>query len=102
MNPDDVRAEIARLGPWHHDVPVAPGIRTVEGNGASRSHAADLGTVRVVQPAYGMRTLVEDVFQAGSRDGPSSTARATLAHESCGAAPASRASFGGAGTRSRW
>jgi SAM-dependent methyltransferase len=28
-------------------------------------HAADLGTVRVVQPAYGMRTLVEDVFPGG-------------------------------------
>jgi tRNA (mo5U34)-methyltransferase len=28
MDPDQLRAEIDRLGPWHYDVEVAPGIRT--------------------------------------------------------------------------
>src|SRR5687768_13299543 len=28
MDTDQLRAEIARLGPWHHDVEVAPGVWT--------------------------------------------------------------------------
>ncbi|HEX2763397.1 MAG TPA: methyltransferase domain-containing protein [Allosphingosinicella sp.] len=64
MDADQLRAEIARLGPWHHDVEVAPGIRTGDPPppGLDRT---DLGTSEMVAPEGHLRRLVGNLFESG-------------------------------------
>lgn len=55
----ELRAEIERLGPWHHDVEVAPGVRT----GDVASSGPD--SPSVIQPEHSMALLVQDAFPGG-------------------------------------
>jgi tRNA (mo5U34)-methyltransferase len=64
MNPADLRAEIVRLGPWHHDVEIAAGIRTGEPAPPGR-YPPQLGSPTVVRPELWMASLLEDVFPDG-------------------------------------
>lgn len=59
----ELRAEILRLGPWHHDFEIAPGIRT----GApvpSGTYPADLGTPTVIK-TDGWAKLLGAVYPEG-------------------------------------
>ncbi len=64
MTADELRAEIVRLGPWHHDVEVAPGVRTGE---ITRSITYDpaFGEPTIIQPERRIAQLVEEVFPEG-------------------------------------
>jgi SAM-dependent methyltransferase len=59
-----MRAEIRRLGPWHHDVEVVPGIRTGEVT-KGIVYPPSFGRVSVIQPELWMSDLVKDVFPQG-------------------------------------
>ena len=61
---DDLGAEIRRLGPWHHDVEIAPGIRT--GSPAYRSEPDPvLGTPTIYDPYPGFAQLFGSLFPEG-------------------------------------
>ncbi|HWT12312.1 MAG TPA: methyltransferase domain-containing protein [Allosphingosinicella sp.] len=63
MNDDAVLREIARLGPWHHDVEVAPGIRTAEA--ARPTGSGDTALQGAYRPEWILDPIVESVFPAG-------------------------------------
>lgn len=65
MNPDELlRAEIRRLGPWHHDIQVAPGIRT---GAVSKDvvYPPSFGAVTLIDPELWMARLATHVFPGG-------------------------------------
>lgn len=59
-----LRAEIIRLGPWHHDIEIAPGIRTVE-VARDGAYPPELGTPEVTRPDVFIGYVVRDVFPDG-------------------------------------
>jgi len=61
---DEVRDEIRSLGPWHHDVEIAPGLRTGDPTLAPEPDPAR-GTPRLTDPYRDMRVLLADVFPNG-------------------------------------
>lgn len=63
MSDTELRAEILRLGPWHYDIELAPGVRT----GASvpaGTYPPELGTPSVIQTDF-MSGMLEAVFPGG-------------------------------------
>jgi SAM-dependent methyltransferase len=60
----DLREAIARLGPWHHDVEVAPGVWT-GGPGAEQAARAELEAPVLIRPADHLRESLRDVFPDG-------------------------------------
>ncbi len=66
INAADLRAEIARLAPWHHDFELAPGIRTgdAEPSGTDTS-TKDLGEVSLIRPMDVLRWTIADVYPEG-------------------------------------
>jgi len=64
MTNDELGAEIRRLGPWHHDVEIAPGIRT--GDPAYRTEPDPvLGTPSVIDPFTGLARKLGYLFPEG-------------------------------------
>lgn len=63
MNAEELRAEIRRLGPWHENVEVAPGVRT----GDVEASADDILGVgrRQLRPEQVVDALVRDVLPNG-------------------------------------
>src|SRR5688500_8684696 len=64
MDTEALRAEIARLAPWHYDIEVAPGVRTGERQPAG-AWPAELGTPNVIRPARGFAILAGEVWPEG-------------------------------------
>ena len=64
MDGKELRDRIVRLGPWHHDVEIAPGIRTGD-PAPPGTYPSDLGTPSVIQPGPAMARLVEEVYPGG-------------------------------------
>jgi len=64
MNDAQLRDEIARLAPWHHDIEVAPGVWTGESE-APGTWTAELGTPSVIRPARGFANLVGRLWPEG-------------------------------------
>ena len=58
----DLRAEIARLAPWHHDIEVAPGVRT---GGAGGGGEGDWGVVSTIRPDLLFPFFMSEVFPDG-------------------------------------
>lgn len=58
MSEQELRAEIERLGPWHHDVEVVPGVWT-------GIHTSGPGAPSVIRPDLAMAALVQGVFPEG-------------------------------------
>lgn len=54
-----MRAEIGRLAPWHHDLEIAPGVRTGEGAGSGP------GAPSLIRPDLLLAGLVADLFPDG-------------------------------------
>lgn len=52
----ELRAEILRLGPWHHDFEIAPGIRT-GAPVAPGTYGPELGTPTIIEPERAARVL---------------------------------------------
>jgi tRNA (mo5U34)-methyltransferase len=71
MTPDELRAEILRLGPWHYDIEIAPGIRTGAGSVSAGSYAPELGTPTVIHPQQMMEHLATELFPDGKLGGRS-------------------------------
>ncbi|MES1976031.1 MAG: methyltransferase domain-containing protein [Pseudomonadota bacterium] len=64
MTNDQLGAEIRRLGPWHHDVAVAPGVRT--GDPAFRAEPDPaLGAPSVIDPFAKLQRTVAALFPEG-------------------------------------
>jgi SAM-dependent methyltransferase len=59
-----LREEIRRLGPWHHDVEVAPGVHTGDLALAPPSDPA-LGTPTIIQPSRLLVPLTQALFEGG-------------------------------------
>ncbi len=58
-----LRAEIARLGPWHHDVEVAPGVRT--GDPVPRADGSETRPVPMLRPREHLHTIIQAVYPHG-------------------------------------
>jgi tRNA (mo5U34)-methyltransferase len=63
LEPDELREEIRRLGPWHHDVEVAPGIRT--GDAPLSGERSDGRTPTTNRPEVQIWNIVNDLFPNG-------------------------------------
>lgn len=61
---EDLRAEIARLGPWHHDVAVSDGIRTGDVVRAPQ-RSAEFGEVSLIRPDRILPLVLGDVYPHG-------------------------------------
>ena len=57
-------AEVERLAPWHHDVEIAPGIRTGDRRVRGNPDPA-LGAPSIVDPLRNMRMLIGDIYPEG-------------------------------------
>ena len=64
MNMEALRSEILALGPWHHDVEVAPGVRTGEPPPPGL-YPAELGTPEVFPPEIHFDWLIPTLFEGG-------------------------------------
>jgi tRNA (mo5U34)-methyltransferase len=64
---DALREHIRRLGPWHHDVEIAPGVRTGDPALQPPPDPA-LGTPTVIQPSAFLTPLVQALFAEGMTD----------------------------------
>jgi tRNA (mo5U34)-methyltransferase len=64
MNRDDMRAEIVRLGPWHQDIEVSPGIRTGQPVPPG-TYSAELGVPTVIRPERNLDSIVSQVYPGG-------------------------------------
>lgn len=62
---DELRAEIRRLGPWHHDLEIAPGIRTGERAPDDDPDPLGVGNSGVLQPGQVLGLLMRDIFPNG-------------------------------------
>jgi SAM-dependent methyltransferase len=64
MTKDELGAEIRRLGPWHHDIEIAPGIRT--GDPAYHPEPDPLfGTPSIIDPFVNFGMVISDLFPKG-------------------------------------
>ncbi|HEY0141778.1 MAG TPA: methyltransferase domain-containing protein [Thermoanaerobaculia bacterium] len=64
MTTSDLRSEIIRLGPWHHDIEVAPGVWTGEVS-ASATYPEELGKPTIFPVNVGWTRLIEELFPEG-------------------------------------
>jgi SAM-dependent methyltransferase len=64
MNNEELRQALIRLGPWHHDVEIAPGVRTGDASFAGAPNPA-AGSPTVVDPERDMRLLIGDIYPDG-------------------------------------
>jgi SAM-dependent methyltransferase len=64
LSSEELTAEIIRLGPWHHDVEVAPGLRTGEIT-RSAAYASALGVPSVIHPESLFTRLAGELFPNG-------------------------------------
>jgi SAM-dependent methyltransferase len=64
MNAQELRDRIVSLGPWHHDVEVAPGVRTGE-PAPPGTYPSELGTPTMIQPERSMEWLFKEVYPDG-------------------------------------
>lgn len=71
MTPDELRAEILRLGPWHYDIEIAPGIHTGAGSVAAGGYAPELGKPSLLYPRQMMEQLATELFPDGRLGGRS-------------------------------
>jgi len=60
----ELREEITRLGPWHQDIEIAPGVRTGE-RAPEIAYPIALGTPTVYDPGLHMEWLVRRVYPQG-------------------------------------
>lgn len=64
MSTDALREEIRRLGPWHHDIQVAPGVWTGE-VAKEVVYPASFGSITNIRPELWMSHLVQRVYPGG-------------------------------------
>lgn len=64
-SPEELRAEIRRLGPWHQDLEIAPGIRTSERLPGDDPDPLGIGSPGMLQPGRVLDVLMRDVFPNG-------------------------------------
>lgn len=64
MNAQELSDRIVRLGPWHHDVEVVPGIRT-GGSAPPGAYPPELGRPSVIRPERALAWLVREVYPEG-------------------------------------
>jgi SAM-dependent methyltransferase len=64
MDEQQLRAEIRRLAPWHHDIEIAPGLRTGDPELAGGG-PPELGRPSINDPGLDMRMLVGDLYPEG-------------------------------------
>lgn len=67
LNPDAaaLRAEIRRLGPWHQDLEIAPGVRTGERAPDDDPDPLGVGSPGMLEPRKVLDVLMRDVFPNG-------------------------------------
>lgn len=63
--PEELRAEIRRLGPWHQDLEIAPGIRTGERAPDADPDPLGVGQPGMLEPGRVLSILMRDVFPSG-------------------------------------
>lgn len=61
---DELRAEIRRLGPWHHDMEIAPGVRTGEPVPPG-TYPKELGKATVIRPDDPVDALIPRLYPDG-------------------------------------
>ena len=61
---DALRSEIRRLGPWHHDIELASGIRTGEIS-RSQDYPDTFGETSIIDPRRNLAAIVQSVFPGG-------------------------------------
>lgn len=62
---EELRAEIRRLGPWHQDLEIAPGIRTGERAPDDPPDPLGVGSPGMLEPGRVLGYLIRDVFPNG-------------------------------------
>jgi tRNA (mo5U34)-methyltransferase len=62
---EELRAEIRRLGPWHQDLEIAPGIRTGEHARGDDPDPLRVGSPGTLEPGRVLGILMRDVFPNG-------------------------------------
>jgi tRNA (mo5U34)-methyltransferase len=65
LSNDTLRAEIRRLGPWHQDLEIAPGVRTSERLPGDPTDPLGVGNPGMLQPERVLSILQRDVFPNG-------------------------------------
>lgn len=63
--PDELRAEIRRLAPWHQDLEISPGIRTGERAPDDDPDPLGVGSPGILQPDRVLAYLARDIFPSG-------------------------------------
>lgn len=63
MNRDEILAEVARLGPWHHDVELVPGIRTR--SAPLSADRPDRRTPTTYRPEHHVEEIAAALFPSG-------------------------------------
>src|SRR6266496_814151 len=63
MNAEELLEKIFLLGPWHHDVEVAPGVRT--GEPAPFAYPPEFGATSVIRPDLVLTWLVQEIYSEG-------------------------------------
>ena len=61
---ETLRREIRRLGPWHHDVEIAPGVRTGD-PALAGDYPTALGTPSIVDPVAETGMLLREIYRYG-------------------------------------
>lgn len=64
-DPDALRADIRRLGPWHQDLEIAPGVRTGERDSNEAPDPLGVGHAGLVQPVEALTQIARDIFADG-------------------------------------
>lgn len=64
MSAQDLHDKIVSLGPWHHDVEVAPGVRTGV-MALPGAYPPELGTPSVIRPEDALAGLIKEVYPGG-------------------------------------
>ncbi|HEX8285981.1 MAG TPA: methyltransferase domain-containing protein [Pyrinomonadaceae bacterium] len=64
MSAQELHDKILSLGPWHHDVEVAPGVRTV-GTAPPGTYPPEFGTPSVIRPDEALAKLVKAIYPEG-------------------------------------
>ncbi|MFL6247870.1 MAG: class I SAM-dependent methyltransferase [Thermoanaerobaculia bacterium] len=64
MTLDQMRAEVVRLGPWHHDIEIVPNVRTGELS-RSQVYPTSTGPVTIIDPEEAMTHLVRAFYPNG-------------------------------------
>lgn len=62
---DALRAEIRRLGPWHQDLQIAPGVRTGERAPDEAPDPLGVGHAGLVQPVEALTQITREIFADG-------------------------------------